>query len=125
MQSNTNALNHNHKNNIRNENIIELDFIIHELQKENKHYKEAVLRCNLPNKFVLVGEYNAAGIEHYRVQQLNNDDSLALLGSLNIKDSAYIIPKDFLSPTNDIITYYINKQFLTLDILADILYLNK
>lgn len=105
---------------------MQLEFIVREVKKNTKLDIELLRRFDGENQFIIVGEVEVPGYgDCYMVQHIG--DELKLIPGVNIAEQAYTCLKSDLKETGscfDTAVLDIPKEYLTLDVVDDILRLN-
>lgn len=104
-----------------------LEFIIREVKEGTKLDRELLSKFGSDNEFIVVGEVNMPGYgDCYRVQCIG--EGLRLIGGVDISTQSYTCLKSDLEEVGscfDTASLDIPKEYLTLDIVDDILRLNR
>lgn len=104
-----------------------LEFIVREVKEHTKLDNELLGKFSAENEFIIVGEENIPNYgDCYKVQYIG--DGLSLIPGVNIAEQSYTCLKsdiEELGSCFDIAELDIPKEYLTLDIVDDILRLNR
>ena len=104
-----------------------LNFIVREVKEGTKLDEQLLTKFGVDNAFIVVGEEVINDEKYYKVHHIDFGE-LQLVEGINIVDQAYTCLKSDLEDIGscvDIAEFDIDKEYLTLDIVEDILNLNR